>query len=144
MRKNQMKPHQRSNSVSTARKKILIVDDDVAIQEILSDFFSKRTSYIVITAEDGIIALDQLQNDPPDLILLDIIMPRLNGLAFLMDMQKLKTAKDIPVILISGMMVDDQTKKEGFELGAVEFIEKPFRMEYLLEKVQAVFERQLQ
>ena len=79
-----------------------------------------------------------MKNDPPDLIILDVIMPRINGLALLKDLKKMDTARDIPVILISGIMNDEITKKEGLALGAVDFIEKPLDLQYLLDKVNSI------
>lgn len=119
-------------------KKILIVDDSITIQNIISKYFSERASYKIITAEDGEIALDQVKNDPPDFIILDVILPRINGIAFLCDIRKMETAKNIPVILISGVMVDEKFKKEGLALGAVDYLEKPVDLQYLLEKVNSI------
>ena len=119
-------------------KKILVVDDSVTIQEIISNYFRSKSSFQVITAEDGEIALDQIRNDPPDLIIIDIILPKINGLALLRDIRRMEKAGNIPVILISGAMYDDAIKNEGFELGAVDFLEKPIDMSYLLEKVNSI------
>ncbi len=119
-------------------KKILVVDDSVSIQDIISSYFSLKSSFKVITAEDGEIALNQVRNDPPDLIILDIILPKINGIALLRDIRRMENARNIPVILISGAMFDDAIKNEGYELGAVDFIEKPIEMSYLLEKVNSI------
>ena len=119
-------------------KKILVVDDSVSIQDIISSHFSLKSSFKVITAEDGEIALNQVRNDPPDLIILDIILPKINGIALLRDIRRMENARNIPVILISGAMFDDAIKNEGYELGAVDFIEKPIEMSYLLEKVNSI------
>lgn len=118
-------------------KKILVVDDSITIQKMISDFLSERTSYKIITAEDGEIALDQVKNDTPDLIILDVILPRINGIAFLSLLRRMKNTKNIPVILISGEMADEGIKKEGLALGAVDYIEKPMDMQYLLDKVNS-------
>ena len=119
-------------------KKILVVDDSVTIQEIISNYFNSMTTFKVITAEDGEIALDQIRNDPPDLIIMDVILPKINGIALLRDVRRMKNAVNIPVILISGAMFDDAIKNEGYELGAVDFLEKPIDMSYLLEKVNSI------
>ena len=114
-------------------KTILCVEDDLAIQEIISDYFSMKTSYKVVTAEDGEIALDQISNSPPDLILLDVVLPRINGLAFLQDIRRIESAKDIPVIFISGEMIDETDKELGLKLGAVAYFEKPIDFPELLK-----------
>lgn len=119
-------------------KKILIVDDNITIQNLISNYFSKRTSYKIITAEDGETALDQVKNDPPDFIILDVILPRINGIAFLNHIRKMETTKNIPVILISGVMVDEKFKQEGLDLGAVDYLEKPLDLQYLIEKVNSI------
>ncbi len=119
-------------------KKILVVDNNIEIQDLISKYFTARTLNTIITAEDGEIALDQVKNDPPDLIILDVIMPRINGLALLKDLKKMDAARNIPVILISGIMNDEITKKEGLALGAVDFIEKPLDLQYLLDKVNSI------
>jgi len=118
-------------------KKILVVDDSITVQKLITKYFSERSTYKIFTAEDGEIALDLLQNDSPDLIILDIILPRINGLAFLYEIRRMETARNIPVIMISGTMIDEEFKKEGLASGAAEFIEKPLNMKYLFEKVNS-------
>ncbi|MBN2289617.1 MAG: response regulator [Candidatus Glassbacteria bacterium] len=119
-------------------KTILLVEDDLAVQETISDYFSMKTSYKVVTAEDGEIAMDQIMNGPPDLILLDVLLPRVNGLAFLQNLRKTEKAKDIPVIFMSGEMIDETDKKLGLELGAVGYFEKPIDFHALLEQVNSI------
>jgi len=119
-------------------KTILLVEDDLMVQETISDYFSMKTSYKVVTAEDGEIALDQIENSTPDLILLDVLLPRINGLALLQDIRKIEKAKDIPVIFISGEMTDEADKKLGIELGAIDYFEKPIDFPLLLDRVNSV------
>jgi DNA-binding response OmpR family regulator len=119
-------------------KTILCVEDDLAVQEIISDYFSMKTSYKVVTAEDGEIAMDQIANGPPDLILLDVLLPRLNGLAFLEDIRRIESAKDIPVIFISGEMIDETDKELGLKLGALAYFEKPIDFPELLKTVNSI------
>jgi len=119
-------------------KKILVVDDSIAIQKVITKYFSERSTYQILTAEDGVIALDLVKNNRPDLIILDVILPRINGLAFLCDIRRMETAKNIPVIMISGIMINEEFKKEGLASGEADFIEKPFKMKYLFEKVNSL------
>lgn len=119
-------------------KRILIVDDEVELQNLLSVYITEKTEYKVYTAEDGEIALDQMKNTVPDLIILDVMLPRINGIAFLKDLRKMEETKDIPVILMSGIMVDEGFKEEGFILGAVDYIEKPLDLEYLVERINSI------
>ena len=119
-------------------KTILLVEDDLSVQETISDYFRARTSYRIIAAEDGEIALDQINNSSPDLILLDVLLPRINGLALLQDIRKNDKAKDIPVVFISGEMIDEADKKLGLEFGAVAYFEKPLDFHELLDKVNSI------
>ena len=118
-------------------KKILVVDDSLTIQQLITKYFSERSSYKIITAEDGEIALDQIEHEHPDLIILDVILPRINGFAFLRNLRKIETAKNIPVIMISGEMIDEESKKEALDLGVVDYL-KPMDMNFLLEKVNSI------
>lgn len=122
-------------------QRILLVDDDIGIQEAVSQYFSLKSSYQIITAEDGEIALDQIKNNTPDFIILDILLPRINGLALLYDLRKIERAKKIPVIFISGRMIDEEFKKECLALGAVDYFEKPFQMSALLERVKSILQQ---
>ncbi len=119
-------------------KTILLIDTDLVVQEVVSDYFTMKTSYKVVTAEDGEIALDQVVNNPPDLILLDVLLPRINGLAFFENLKKMEKTRNIPVIFVSGEMVDEADKKVGFELGAVAYFEKPIDFPSLPEKINSV------
>ena len=81
--------------------------------------------------------MDIVKNDPPDFIVLDVVLPKINGLAFIRYLRKIENAENIPVILISGEMVDDGIKQEGLSLGVVDYILKPMDMEYLVEKINS-------
>ncbi|MFC1490100.1 response regulator transcription factor [Candidatus Latescibacterota bacterium] len=118
-------------------KKILVVDDDPAVQRMVSEYLLKITPFKVFIAEDGEVALDIVKNNPPDFIILDVILPKINGLAFIRDLRKIKNAENIPVILMSGEMVDDGIRQEGLSLGVVDYILKPMDMKYLIEKINS-------
>ena len=96
-----------------------------------------RTPYKVYTAEDSEVALDMVKNDPPDFIILDVVLPKINGLAFIRYLRTIEYAEDIPVILVSGEMVDDGIKKEGLALGVVDYLLKPMDLEKLLVTVNS-------
>ncbi len=102
--------------------KILLVEDDQALIDIYSITFSHE-NFIVDVARDGQECLQRVKNIKPDIILLDIIMPKINGLQAL---EKLKTdteTKDIPVIMLSNIAESDQ-EKHSLELGAEKYIIK--------------------
>ncbi|MFC1565272.1 PleD family two-component system response regulator, partial [candidate division KSB1 bacterium] len=88
-------------------KTILIVDDDISVQETLSVYIQKFTEYKSVCVEDGEEAIDVIKNQKPDLILLDIFLPVIGGIALFQDLQKSEMTKDIPVIFITGGLVDE-------------------------------------
>lgn len=121
------------------KRKILIVDDE----PINLDFFDvmlSRLGFQVEMAEDGEEALDMIQEDRPDLIILDNIMPKMTGWEFTRMIKKSKAYAafaDIPIIMFSAMdAVKD--KIEGFELGIEDYITKPFNFSEVLARIRAV------
>ncbi|MCP4725361.1 MAG: response regulator [bacterium] len=119
-------------------KTILIVDDDDSVQETLSVYIKKFTDYKPVCVEDGEAAIDLIKNEKPDLILLDIFLPVIGGIALFQDLQKNELTKDIPVIFITGGLVDEVFKQEGLEMGAVDYVTKPFDLDYLLKKINSI------
>lgn len=119
--------------------KILIVDDE----PINLDFFDvmlSRLGFEVVMAEDGEEALEMIQQDKPDLIILDNIMPKMTGWELTKILKKSKAYErfhDIPIIMFSAMdAVKD--KIEGFELGIEDYITKPFNFSEVLARIRAV------
>jgi len=117
--------------------KILVVDDEPEITEILKNFF-ERKSYIVFTANNGEAALEVVKEHRPHLVFLDIRMPKMDGLTVLRNIRAIDTS--IKVIMVTAIE-DDKTIAEAKSLGAVDYISKPFKLEYLekdvIEKVNA-------
>jgi DNA-binding response OmpR family regulator len=118
---------------------ILIIEDHDAVRLLLGLTFKKE--YHVVTKRDGIEGLAWLAaGNMPDLIMLDMQMPRLNGLEFLRQLRSSGFFAQIPVLLVSGN--DDATENaQIFDLGIVDFIPKPFNPVTLREKVIAVLEK---
>lgn len=115
--------------------KILVADDDQALSRTLT-WILKENGYEVTTIPGGEHLMEQLQAEQYDLLLLDIMMPRIDGLQLL---EKLKTDdryKDLPVLMISSMPPEEATVR-SFGLGAADFISKPFRVRELLARVKA-------
>lgn len=83
-------------------KKVAIVEDDIAIAQMYRIKFEAE-GYTVETAENGIIGLEMLDNFKPDILLLDLMMPEMNGDEMLMNLRKLEWAKDLPVIILTNM-----------------------------------------
>jgi DNA-binding response OmpR family regulator len=119
---------------------ILIIEDHEAVRLLLGLTFKKE--YHVVTKRDGIEGLAWLSaGNMPDLIMLDMHMPRLNGLQFLRQLRSSGFFAEIPVLLVSGN--DDAVENaEIFNLGIVDFIPKPFNPVSLREKVMAILEKQ--
>ncbi len=114
------------------RRRILAIDDEEAIRELFQKLLSKK-GYEVLTAAHGQEGLLLLEAERPDLVILDIAMPEMDGYRFLEIMKDDRGMKDIPVIAISGVDTDIERLKE---LGADEFLSKPFSSTVLLETVQ--------
>ncbi|MDA3846719.1 MAG: response regulator, partial [Vallitaleaceae bacterium] len=116
------------------RMSILICDDSneniVTLVEVLED---KYELYIVTTAEDALTILKKVM---PDIILLDVLMPGMNGYELCEIIKSKDEFKDTPVIFISGM-VDNVDKQKGFAVGAVDYVTKPFNVEEVQARVKA-------
>jgi DNA-binding response OmpR family regulator len=119
-----------------AKGKILVVDDEIYIVHIL-DFSLGMEGYEVLTALDGEQALEKAHASHPDLIVLDIMMPKLDGYEICRMLKSGEDTRDIPVILLSakGRNVD---QKIGFEVGADDYITKPFSPRKLVERINAI------
>ena len=119
-----------------AKGKILVVDDEVYIVHIL-DFSLGMEGYEVVTALDGEQALEKVAQQKPDLIVLDIMMPKLDGYETCKALKANAETRDIPVILLSakGRNVD---QKVGFEVGADDYITKPFSPRKLVERINSI------
>jgi two-component system alkaline phosphatase synthesis response regulator PhoP len=119
-----------------AKGRILVVDDEVYIVHIL-DFSLGMEGYEVVTALDGEQALEKVAQQKPDLIVLDIMMPKLDGYETCKALKSREETKDIPVILLSakGRNVDQKT---GFDVGADDYITKPFSPRKLVERINSI------
>jgi len=119
-----------------AKGRILVVDDEIYIVHIL-DFSLGMEGYEVVTALDGEQALEKARAEKPDLIVLDIMMPKLDGYETCKRLKADPETKDVPVILLSakGRNVD---QKVGFEVGADDYITKPFSPRKLVERINSI------
>jgi two-component system, OmpR family, alkaline phosphatase synthesis response regulator PhoP len=116
-------------------KKVLIVEDEKILYNLLKDKL-EEVGYQVVIAVDGVEGLEKIKTEKPDLILLDIIMPRKNGLELLEDVQKDKGLKEIPVIIISNSGQPVEIEKAR-ELGADDWLIKTeFDPNEVIEKVK--------
>jgi DNA-binding response OmpR family regulator len=116
--------------------KALIVDDDLALADVVS-FTLRRAGFEVIMAHDGQSALDRWRDASPDLIILDLNLPKLDGLAVC---QRIRAEADTPIIILSVRGEEDDVVR-GLELGADDYIVKPFSPRQLVARAQAVLRR---
>ena len=116
--------------------RVLIVDDEQRILNFLTAKL-KASGYQVLIANDGVTALEQVQAEEPDLVVLDVLMPRKDGLETLKEM---RTFSSVPVIILSarGGNVD---KVKGLELGADDYLSKPFSPDELVARIEAIRRR---
>jgi len=117
-------------------KTILVVDDEERLTSLLQAYLQQE-GYRVVTAANGRQALDAVRREPPDLIVLDVMMPEMDGIEFL---RVLRTQHSTPVVLLTAR-VGDEDKVVGLELGADDYLTKPFRPRELLARVRAVLRR---
>ncbi len=116
--------------------KVLVVDDEVYILHIL-DFSLGAEGYEVITAADGEQAIEKALNDKPDLIVMDIMMPKLDGYETCRRLKEMPETKHIPVLLLTAKGRDVDRKK-GFEVGADDYNTKPFSPNKLINRVREI------
>ncbi len=118
----------------TEKSTILIVDDSEPIRVLLRSYL-REEGYLVLEAENGVTGLDSCLTESPDLILLDIAMPEMDGFSMFKSLQKVKSLRSIPVIMISAD-TDYETKMQAFTLGAVDYITKPFNHGEVMARIR--------
>jgi CheY-like chemotaxis protein len=115
---------------------ILVVDDNEDVAQITASFLRNK-GYTAVIAPDGVRALELVAQQPPDCILLDVMMPRLSGLEVLARLKRDAVTSTIPIILVTAR-VRDEDVLEGYKEGADYYITKPFSSEQLLYGVRLV------
>jgi DNA-binding response OmpR family regulator len=116
--------------------KALVVDDDLALADVVS-FTLRKAGYEVIMAHDGLVALDRWRSESPDLIILDLNLPKLDGLSVC---RQIRAQDDTPIIILSVRGDEDDIVK-GLKLGADDYIVKPFSPRQLVARAEAVLRR---
>ena len=116
--------------------RVLIAEDEPKLLEVLCDFFESK-GVTPVPAADGAKALELAQNDQFDGVLLDIMMPKLNGLSVCRELRK---SSDVPIIFLTALS-DEEDKLLGYELGADDYVTKPYSMAVLYAKLMALINR---
>lgn len=116
--------------------KVLVVDDEKLIREVIKEY-GEYEGYQVIEAEDGTGALDILEHENVDIIVLDIMMPKLDGFSTFREIKKIK---NIPTIILSARN-EEYDKLLGFDLGIDDYLTKPFSPKELIARIKAVTKR---
>ena len=123
--------------INQTKKKILIVDDDDEIRELL-EFDVAQSGYYVDTAKDGLEGLNKALNNSYDLILLDVMMPKMNGFDVCKNIRNAKLS--IPILLLTAKgTIEDKT--EGFDCGADDYLVKPFDIQEVLLRIRVLLRR---
>ena len=116
--------------------KILIVDDEKLIRDVIKTY-AEEENFECLEAEDGLEALDIIKQNDVDLIVLDIMMPKMDGMTFL---EALKKEKNIPVIILSAR-TEEYDKLRGFDLGTDDYLTKPFSPKELIARIKVILKR---
>lgn len=117
-------------------KKVLVVDDDSKMVELVKIYLN-RDGYRVITAYDGVEAVEAARQNHPDLIVLDLMLPKMDGFEVL---KTLRQESDVPVVMLTARTTE-QDKLKGLDLGADDYVTKPFSPRELAARVRAVLRR---
>ncbi|HWG42612.1 MAG TPA: response regulator transcription factor [Gemmataceae bacterium] len=124
---------------TTPRMRILIIEDERGLTDVL-EYNLKREGYDTVAAHDGQEGLRKAQTLLPDLILLDIMLPGMNGIDVCRELRAGERTRDIPIIIISAK-AEETDQVVGFSLGADDYVTKPFSVKVLLQRIKALQRR---
>jgi chemosensory pili system protein ChpA (sensor histidine kinase/response regulator) len=117
------------------RSTVMVVDDSITMRRVASKLL-ERHNYLVVTAKDGVDALAQLQDLRPDVMLLDIEMPRMDGFELATHMQNEETFAEIPIIMITSR-TGEKHRDRALEIGVTNYMGKPYQEDELIENIQS-------
>ncbi len=118
------------------RRRILLVDDEASIREVVGAYLTLE-GYTVVQAADGLEALRLADEQPPDLVILDLMLPGIDGLEVC---RRLRATSAVPILMLTALS-DDTTQLEGFDVGTDDYITKPFKPRELMMRVKAMMRR---
>jgi DNA-binding response OmpR family regulator len=118
------------------RKKILVVDDDPDQREVIR-LSLKEAGFDISTATNGIEGIRQAQSGSPDLIVLDVMMPQMDGFAVCVTLREDEATASIPILMLTGLC-SYISQLTGIESGATDYLVKPYEIEQLVSKVEAL------
>jgi type II secretory ATPase GspE/PulE/Tfp pilus assembly ATPase PilB-like protein/ActR/RegA family two-component response regulator len=125
--------------IQQLKRKVLLVDDEDQLRRVMKDLL-EREGYIVAEARDGVQALDQVDQFGPDVIVLDLNLPGLDGYGVLSHLRSRQATQDVPVVVLTAKG-DEDNEVRVFELGADDFLTKPFRARALSARLDVVLNR---
>ena len=120
--------------------RVLVVEDYKISRLMLRKMIEKKTPWKVQEAEDGVAALQKIVEDPPDVVLLDIMMPRMDGYELLQHLRAEPSTSEIPVLLLTSLE-GTQNEVKGFELGADDYLTKPIKGDVLIARIKRVLSK---
>lgn len=123
----------------TKQEKILIVDDDEDILDFIS-YNLHKNGYLVEEASNGLEAIEKTTSFKPDLIVMDVMMPEMDGITACKQIKSMPKFKDISVVFLTARS-EEGTELEGFDAGADDYISKPLKPRILLSRIKAVLKR---
>ncbi len=121
-------------------KKILVIDDEEGFCEFVKHCLERTGRFDVSVATDGASGLSRAETEKPELILLDIRMPKMNGAQVADRLIRGEGTRDIPIAFITGLLTDDEVKKRNGYIHGFPFITKPVTKDELIAQIDAVFE----
>lgn len=117
-------------------ERILVVDDEANLRDLCS-MYLQRDGFMVETTGDGVDAFERLQSDPPSLVVLDLMLPGMDGYEIC---RRIRADSDLPILMLTARS-DDVDKIVGLELGADDYLTKPFNPRELVARVRAILRR---
>ncbi|HRN52565.1 MAG TPA: type II/IV secretion system protein [Gemmatimonadaceae bacterium] len=122
-----------------AAKRVLLVEDEEALRRVMKDLL-EREGFVVYEANDGVVALDEIDRLAPDLVVLDLNLPRLDGYGVLSHLRARPATAKLPVIVLTAKG-DEDSEVRVFEYGASDYLTKPFRARALSARIHSLIDR---